>query len=503
MGLWLAGIVLATLVVRVPSFRLPLDQDGSVFAYAAVVWADGGLPYRDVWDHKPPLIYLAYRALFAVVPPTGATVNATLRVGSALCDAATALLLFLLARRLFGFGVGVAAGLVYGVFTGATVLQLEAFQPEHLTVLFTVAGVLAAVVYAQARRYRYAALSGLLFGLALVAKQIAAPVGVAVWTWLTWEAFRAEGKAALRRVAAHSVLLAVGAVLPWALAAGYFAARGAFANFWECTYTFNVFYASEQRKGSLLHGVVSLVRTMGYDHAFLWLAGGVGMVAALARRRSRSGGLLLVLWAAAAFLALVLPGQFAFYYYIPAVAPLAVGTALALAELWRLVHDSRMRLLVAAPSGLVLLCLLALAARRAQGFLILRTNPKETDAVMARVAADLAQKTKPADRIYMRGGRMQVYILSGRRNICPYMYDFYYYLPPEKAYHYKPEKLRAIMAALEEHKPPYIVVVDEAYKHLDRYFPAFKQYLLARYGLEKTWDAVPYALMVYHRKDAS
>ena len=502
-ALWIAAIVLVTAVVRVPTFRLPLDQDGSVFCTCALTWSEGGLPYRDAWDHKPPLTYLAYRALFAVAPPSSVSVNATLRVGSMLCDALTAVLLLLLGRRLFGLGAGVAAGLVFGVFTGAAVLQLESFQPERLTVLFTVAGVLAGVAYADSRRYWQAALCGLLFGLALIAKQIAAPVGVAMWAWLTWDALRGEGRKALPRVVVHSVLLAVGALLPWGLCVAYFAGQGAFAEFWECTFTFNLFYASEHRKGSLLAGVVRLVKTMGFDHASLWLAGAGGMVAALAARSLRRGGVLVLLWVGAAFLALVLPGQYAFYYYIPSVGALALGCGLALVGLWRVARRPGALRAVAAASMVVLLGLAAFAAKRSYGFLKLRTRADATDVVVAKLADYIASETQPGDRIYMRGGRMQVYVLSGRRNVCPYMYDFYYGLPPEEAYHYKPEKLAAIMAALEEHKPPFIVVVDATYEKLEEYFPAFRRYLAAHYAPDAgkpVWAAKPYSLMVYRRK---
>jgi len=520
-ALAIVAVALLTMLVRVPTFRIPLDQDGSVFAYCATTWAEGGLPYRDAWDHKPPLTYLVYRLLFAVAPPSSVAVNATLRVGSGLCDAATAVLLLLLARRFFGLGVGLVAGLTYGLFTGLPVLQDEAFQPERLTVLFTAAGVLAGAAYADSRKLRYAALSGLLFGLALLAKQIAAPVGVVVWAWVTWEAFRAEGKGALRRVVLHSVLLAAGAALFWALAAAYFAAHGALADFWECTYHFNVVYAREHRKGTLLEGVRRLVEARVFDHAFLWLAGAGGLLVALARRAERRAGLLVGGWALATFAALVLPGQFAAYYYVPTVAPLAVAAAVAVVGLWRLARRRgglALRVVVVGGSAAVLLAVLAFAVKRAYGpggTYSQATNPRRTNAVVAGVADYIGARTPPGARVYMRGGRMQVYILSGRRSVTPYLYDFHYNVPPERAYHYKPEKLKAILDALEKHKPPFIVVTkggkrgekvtSGAYDELDTRFPAFKRYLAEAYEPDPErpdWPAWPYSLMLFRRKDA-
>jgi hypothetical protein len=39
------------------SIQFFIGRDSSLFLYVAQRIQDGGLPYRDVWDHKPPLIY--------------------------------------------------------------------------------------------------------------------------------------------------------------------------------------------------------------------------------------------------------------------------------------------------------------------------------------------------------------------------------------------------------------------------------------------------------------
>ena len=54
------GVALLAVAIHLPN--LPVgkapQEDAGVFLYAAQVLLDGGLPYRDVWDHKPPLIYV-------------------------------------------------------------------------------------------------------------------------------------------------------------------------------------------------------------------------------------------------------------------------------------------------------------------------------------------------------------------------------------------------------------------------------------------------------------
>ena len=53
-------VVLVAILVHLPNFPAGTapQEDAGVFLYAGQLILDGGLPYRDVWDHKPPLIYL-------------------------------------------------------------------------------------------------------------------------------------------------------------------------------------------------------------------------------------------------------------------------------------------------------------------------------------------------------------------------------------------------------------------------------------------------------------
>src|ERR671922_2576087 len=59
--------------LRGPLHHLPLERDEGAYAVIATRWLAGDVPYRDLFDHKPPLIYVIY-ALARLVPadPVGA-----------------------------------------------------------------------------------------------------------------------------------------------------------------------------------------------------------------------------------------------------------------------------------------------------------------------------------------------------------------------------------------------------------------------------------------------
>ena len=495
-------ILAVTCLARIPTARVPLDQDCAVYTYVAQRWAAGELPYRDAWDHKPPLVFFLYRTLFAVTSPSGAGVNGTLRVASALVDAATAVLLFFLASRLLGYWQGVAAGLLCGLFTALPGIQYEALQPERVVVLCLTGGFLAAVVYADKRCYWSAALSGLLFGLALVMKPIAAPAGVVVWAWLTWDAWREERGKAVKRIVVHSVLLAVGAVLPWLLFMGYFAAKGAFGEFWFCTYTYNARYAADARRGGLVESARLLVKTKMYEHCLWWALAGAGVAIALVRQKLRRGGLLALGWLLAAFLGVFLPGQFAYYYYVPTGAPLALAGSAALVALVAFARSRRslrLRVVVAGAGCAVLVGCLGLCWLRQKGHLQRQADPKDTNAVVVEIAKHLRQHTEPGDRLYVWGSRPQLYILSERVGACPYLYNFRYKTDFEDALFFQDEHRKRIVAGLEQHKPPFIVATET--ESLEG-FPELRAYLAEQYEFERDWVGKPYSPKLYRRKDA-
>ena len=103
---------------------------------------------------------------------------------SALADAGSVFLIYVLGRRLYGRGVGLlAAGL-----TAVAVIHIQNshyYRPETFSVLFTLASFWAMFQMVQRRRLRDSALLGLLTGLALAPKvnvlPLVIPLAVAYW----------------------------------------------------------------------------------------------------------------------------------------------------------------------------------------------------------------------------------------------------------------------------------------------------------------------------------
>ena len=52
-----------------PTLTYPFGRDQGVFAAAADIIERGGVPYRDIWDVKPPGIFYLYRASCSLDTP--------------------------------------------------------------------------------------------------------------------------------------------------------------------------------------------------------------------------------------------------------------------------------------------------------------------------------------------------------------------------------------------------------------------------------------------------
>lgn len=105
----LAAVALS---LRVPYMSDPLDRDEGVIAYTAAASYRAELPYRDVFDRNPPMIFYIYKSAFDAF---GVKAN-SIRYFTAAFIIFTMLLIYMLARSVSGAFTAMAASLLYAVF---------------------------------------------------------------------------------------------------------------------------------------------------------------------------------------------------------------------------------------------------------------------------------------------------------------------------------------------------------------------------------------------------
>ena len=155
-----------------PVWREWVGRDIRIYATIAHFWGQGLLPYRDLYDFKPPVIYLALRASFALWghDPEG------FRRLVVMLTTGAALLMYAGLRR---SGCRVAAPIAACAFM-TLILADPAFIVSQNTELLAAGLVAAAFGCAAFTGPVWAGASGVLFGLAMMSKQPAALVGPAL-----------------------------------------------------------------------------------------------------------------------------------------------------------------------------------------------------------------------------------------------------------------------------------------------------------------------------------
>ena len=341
-----AAVFIAVHVVRIVE---PLGVDQGLFACFARWVPRGWLPYRDIFDSKPPL-FLYWYGLSAAIP--GDVVRAMWWLEGGWL-AVTFGLAYALGARVWGrwAGLATAALLFAGLWSPAWGGFWSRAQAEELLTLPMIGA--AWMAWSARERARLALWAGVLTGVCGLFKiPSMAIAGAWAVTWLATMPL----SAASRRVA----LMVAGIAAPWALAVVWFAAHGALGSFVEGVFVYHRYNAAfiAPPWSNVLEDFTFEMLTK----ALLPLAAAAIGVARMVHRRSRDAWWIGA-WIAFTMAAIVLQRQLAGYHYLLAAAGLAFAGGHGLAELGALAARASGRTRGLAYAALALLA--ALAARDA------------------------------------------------------------------------------------------------------------------------------------------
>lgn len=339
----LACAALALLVVSVHVVRLaePLGIDQGLFACFARWVPHGWLPYRDLFDSKPPL-FLYWWAASAVVP--GDVVRAAWW-WEGLWLALTLVAAYFVAARVWGRWEGLAAAalLFIGLWSPAWGAFWSRAQAEEVLALPMLAS--AWLALRALERPRLALWAGVLVGVCGLFKipsmAIALPWGV---TWLACGSWRG----AARRV----VMMVLGVLVPWALALVWFAAHGATSSFVEGVFVYHRYNAAfiSPPWGGVLYDFGAKIITQAPLLVVLASIGVLRLVRRGAREAHWVGS-----WIVATMAAVVLQRQLAEYHFMLVVPAMAMAGAYGLVDMFRVARAPDARLVAGA--GLVAVAL--------------------------------------------------------------------------------------------------------------------------------------------------
>jgi hypothetical protein len=305
-----------------PSLLYPFGRDQSVFAYVAQVLQRGGLPYRDVWDLKPPGIYFLYRAMLDLTAQPSMT---AVRVVDLAWACASGLALYMVGRRF----AGVVAAAAAGVWYAAAYLRMEFWgmaQAESFAALPLIVA-LACWWRGWERRAPWLFVAaGVLGGVAATLKFTAAlPLLVPLLVAAATRGAGEPGDAPGRPLLAAAALTAAGAAVPVVACVLWMRGTGCWEPYLEIQRGFVAGYTRlDVETLAVRGGGQTLAIVLRYAVPALLAAAGV--VALRRAGRSREVGLVAG-WLGAAVVAVWLQNKFYRYHWIAVLPPLCLLAA--------------------------------------------------------------------------------------------------------------------------------------------------------------------------------
>lgn len=486
------GIV-AALAVTLPHSpaNMPYVQpDGGVFLYVGQRLLDGAALYRQVWDHKPPLIYF----LNALALWAGQGSRWGVWVFETLAVAAATFLSVQVLRKAFGIALALVVTTIWLVTFFGIIDDGNLTETFALPLQFAVLALAYHVETHRAGAYRWRGfLMGVLLALIFFLKINQVGVGLALVAYILLKAWRA------RRLSCHAPPKVRGTSTPsidlaWLLGGFLFvtaiilailASQNSLADFWRAVFVFNVVYSGQfefwsSRFDALAAGYGYLVGTGLIVFALLGFVVGVNALLFAREQISPSLRPLLTLCALALPIEIVLvttSGRpFAHYF----AALLYVMAVWASYFFFLLFQSIRVHLLRAPPraqhaaivSVYVVVLLTLVPALKKDADLAQQLHALEPPAIVRF----LQTQTTPQDTVLILGHEARILFFAGRHAPTRYVnastFQQTAFVTPEMAEEYYRDILDA--------QPKYIVdLIDRGLVNLT---PIDSPYIRRRVG---------------------
>jgi hypothetical protein len=325
--LFLTTFVLTSLACLIVIERLALYQrviyiDNALYGVIGNEVLHGKLLYTEMWDHKPPAIFITYMLAEMIV-------GYSPHVFYFLAVVSTIVVMIGIYYAAFAgtasWGWSLFAAALWVVLAGD--MSIQGLHP-NTEVFINLCSVWAFALIVKSRtqslQWPRFILIGVLFGLASLYKNSAAVVAPLIsLAYIATASGGIHGR--LRALLQFAIVAVVGAVM-WAMTIGYFAFFNRFQDFYA-TFLFNRYYAGDNMLANLTAPLRGEIEWVHNTAEVLVLIVGVGCLLGILKAPRK--WLLMVMFCVAAWVQIALPGQAIDHYYQLWLPPLIVGTAWA------------------------------------------------------------------------------------------------------------------------------------------------------------------------------
>ena len=454
-------ILAVVTAVRIRLLDMPLERDEGEYAYAGQLLLQDVSPYKAAYNValKLPGTGVAYALIIAVFGQTAAALHA----GVILVSLATALLVFVMARRIYGDAAGVVAAGTYALLSIVPETFGLAAHATHFVMLPAVAGIVLLQNLDERTSAARIFSAGLFIGVAVVMKQTGAAFGLFAAGWILWCELSSDQKR-WRRLAVRLAWLVLGGLLPIILMCFIIVRAGDFHQFWLWTFVYAREHASVIPFARGMSTLAGVVITLSKAAPGLWGLAGLGLVLLFSEPSLKCGRAFVAGFAFFSCVA-VWPGWRGHYFIqlLPAAGLLAAAAFHAVASL--LARSNFSLPALALPVLIFAVAAVSLLIQSSDIFFLLGpaqacravygTNPFPEAAEIGRY---LASHSAPEARIVVLGSEPQIYFYSHRRSATAYICTYPLMEPQPRAAEMQQDMIREI----EQARPDYVVYMHVA-----------------------------------------
>ena len=515
---------IAYLFLQISMFRYGRDQ--GIYATVAESMLQGGMPYRDAWDFKPPGIFAVYAFVRAIFGPAEWSIRLFEILGLASVGAA----FILFSSRFFqDVRIGVV-GAALAVLVHAELEFWHTAQPESFGGMLTAWALVLATFEPhgddpRGRRKQLSAwaLAGACYGLAFLMKPPLGAGAVVSSAFVTFRVYRRPGFGSRWiQLVWPTLTMAAGSIVPIAACVVWYAARGALHELYDAIFVFAPQYTRLSWEGaSVLRGIPGALY-LAFEEWFVDLSGptAAGVLAALIlpplAPREREGTLHLLAVIAVQLAGVAWQGKFFPYHYGASLVLGSLVAGLGAYKAWKHAVGRGFPAVAAYVAIAAFIIQTRSATRdtrtdfldrciaRHQQLLGLSDMTREElDAKLysvadvsyganRRVAEFLRRELAPTDFAFIWGFEPIIYDMSERRPASRYIYNV-----PQRVAWAKEQTRELLMADLDarppkaivvEHRDVFPVVTGDAFDSADtlKRFPALAARINDNYALTTT-----------------
>jgi hypothetical protein len=401
------GIIFLTIAIRLPSLVHPQPIDSeAMYSVVANEIVDGGRPYIDAVERKPPLLFWTYAAIFKVAGEFNWKALHVVALVWTLCAMAG---LYVIGRELFDRNTGLIAALFYSVFQPWWTWKTLSFDGEMVMNLPIILAWAIAFRQSSSRLRPELFAAGALLAAAFLLKQPAAIAAVPLGIYLLLPSYRASR----RLTRTNSIIQAT------MLTGGFFAALGLVTIvLWKQGILHEAFYWTiADHDVPHVFWQKGMVNTLEFLGACLPLVIGAIMAcpdkskiwAGRTAERTALFGLL-----AASAIGAAAGARFYPHYYVQLIPPLALLAAPYYARLWSRTKQPPHWLLRPAVTYAWLSLTVII-------FSIIHWTGLAPQWVPSEAGRYLSTHSSPDDRIFVWGQTSKMYLEAHRRPACRYI----------------------------------------------------------------------------------